>query len=299
MTMTYPRMIALMALLLMTVVLTACQDQGATRGDKTPTAAPTAPASGPASGPADKAAPTSAPAGKPTSAPAAAGGTGAIDHSPWDVLLKKYVTEDGPVRYKDWKASEADMKALKAYTDAVAATDLSKLSKPEQLAFYINAYNAYTIQAVLDRYPIASVMKVDGFFKKIEHKVAGESMTLDTLENKKIRGGFDEARIHFVVNCASASCPKLRRDAITTANMEAEMEKAAKEYIQKETKVVDGGKAVSTSEIFSWFKGDFDKAAGSVGSFLAKRLDGEAAKLASAGKIKHHPYGWDLNEAKP
>ncbi|MBH24795.1 MAG: hypothetical protein CMH57_10150 [Myxococcales bacterium] len=284
------RALALLITLGLTLALSACQDTGATRADKTPTQ--------PTSAPADK--PTSAPAEKPAAGsketPPATDAASAFDHAAWDALLKKYVTEEGPVRYKDWKASADDMKALKAYTASIASADLSKLSKKQQLAFYINAYNAYTILAVLERYPIESVMKVDGFFKKINHQVAGEQMTLDTLENTKIREGFGEARIHFVVNCASASCPKLRRDAITPANMEAEMEAAAREYIQKETRV-EGG-AVSTSEIFKWFKGDFDKAAGSVGEFLAKRLDGEAATLAKAGKIKYHPYGWDLNEAR-
>ena len=220
-------------------------------------------------------------------------------HGPWDALLKSYVSEDGPVRYKDWKANADDLKALDTYIEALAGANIVAMSKPAQLAFYINAYNAYTIKAVLERYPISSVMKVEGdFFKGFKHNVAGEEMTLDTLENVKIREGFEEARIHFVVNCASVSCPKLMRDAITPENMDALLESAAKAYILKETRLTADNTAVSTSEIFKWFKGDFEKASGSVGAFLAERLEGKAAELAKSGKVIHHPYDWALNEVK-
>lgn len=270
-----------------------------------------APKSGSASGPAAGAA--SAPAAGSASAPAAGDAkapagdakqpaAAEFDHSKFDGILKKFVNTKGRVNYKGIKGDAAAMTDLKAYLETIATADASKMSRDAKLAFYINAYNASTMKAVIDRYPLKSVMDVKDpdFFKGIKHKVAGEEMTLDTLENGKIRGEeFSEARIHFVVNCASISCPRLRRDAITAANLEVEMEAGAKEYVLQETKVDVAKKSVDTSKIFEWFAGDFKKASGSVNAFLAKYHDDSAqAEAIKAGSITTHEYDWDLNEAK-
>lgn len=293
--------IALVAVALMTLT-TAC-DKDAAKPDKAPSAGPSSgpaaaaqsgPAGAPASGPAGK---TAAPAGGGGAAADAKGGGDQPDIKAWDTLLSTYITDNGMVKYKELKANADHMKVLNDYVAAIAAADVSKMDKDTQLAFYINAYNAHTLKAVLDRYPLESVMKVDGFFKKIKHKVAGEEITLDTLENVKIRGQFKEPRIHFVVNCASASCPKLRRDAVTKANMDALMTDSAKKYIAEQTKV--SGKTITTSQIFEWFAGDFKATDGTVKAFLVKYSDGDLKKQLEGGEtIKFSTYGWDLNEAK-
>lgn len=292
----YRPWIALVAIALMT--LTAACDKDAAKPDKAPSAGPASgPAAAPASGPAGATATPTAGGGDAAKADTAGGGGDQPDIKAWDTLLSTYITDDGMVKYKDLKANADHMKALNDYVAAIGAADVAKMDKDTQLAFYINAYNAHTLKAVLDRYPIESVMKVDGFFKGIKHKVAGEEMTLDTLENVKIRGQFKEPRIHFVVNCASASCPKLRRDAVTKANMDALMTDSAKKYIAEQTEVE--GKTITTSQIFEWFADDFKATDGTVKAFLVKYSDGDLKKQLEGGEtIKFSTYGWDLNEAK-
>ena len=285
-------LVALCGLALM-LAFTAC-DKDATRDDEQPTATPT-------SAPADDMAKKEAPSKEePKMAEAAP-----VDHAKFDILLKKYVSPEGLVKYKEWKASADDLEALDAYLASVGAQDISGFDEKEKLAFWINGYNALAVKGILDAYPVDSVMKITGledgkFFKEPKYKIAKMELSLDQIENEKIRKDFAEPRIHFVLNCTALSCPKLRQNAITKDNLDAEMDAAAKDYIIKDTQVDKKKRTVSASKIFEWFKGDFEKDGGSVNEFLAKYMDD--AKLASvtrkAKKISHHEYDWALNEAK-
>ncbi len=283
-------------LVLVMLATTAC-DKGETKDDKAPTTgASSAPADKPAdnkgSAPAaDKPADGKASAPADNKAPAAADKP---DHSKFNGLLQKFVTDKGLVKYKDWKGDAASVKALGEYVKWAADVDPSKWGDKDRLAFFINAYNANTIKAVLDNYPLKSVMDVKGFFDKLTYKVAGEELTLNDLEAKKIREPFKEPRIHFVVNCASASCPVIRNQALTAENAEELMEAGTKQYVLQETKVK--GKTIDTSKIFEWYADDF-KVAGGVNAFLAKYMP-DQAKAIKAGTVKAHEYGWTLNEAK-
>lgn len=284
-------MVILVALLALVAV--AC-DKGETRSDQAPTSAAGSAPAGDAMAPKKdgEAAPAKADKGVKDDMKVVA-----FNHSDLDGLLKKYVTEEGGVRYAEWKQDEASLKVLANYVHNVSEADASKLGDKQRLAFYINAYNANTLKAVLDRYPIKSVMDVKGFFDGVKHKVAGEELTLNELEGEKIRKAFGEPRIHFVVNCASASCPILRRDAVTAENMEMLLEKGTKQYVLQETKVDGDKKTVDTSKIFEWYKDDF-AAAGGVNAFLARYLPPEQAAIAKEATVTTHEYGWALNEAK-
>jgi hypothetical protein len=275
--------------------LVAC-DKGELKEDVTPKSGPSsAAANGPAG---DKKADTKKSDDKMDDKKPAEGVT--VDHSKLDGVLKKFVNDKGRVNYKGLKADADSVKMLDDYRAWVGTADISKMSKDQQLAFYINAYNAHTMKAVIDRYPLKSVLDVKDpdFFKGAMHKVAGEEITLDVLENKKIREGFSEARIHFVVNCASTSCPVLRRDALTAANLEANLEAGAKHYVTQETKIDAGKKTIDTSNIFNWFKDDFIKSSGSVQAFLAKYIEGTEADAIKDHTLTFHEYDWTLNEAK-
>jgi hypothetical protein len=266
--------------------LVAC-DKGELKEDTKPIG------TSPSSAPADKAPETDKETEK------AVGPT--LDHSKLDGILKKFVNDKGRVSYTGLKADAAAMGDLKGYTTWVETADISKINRDEKLAFYVNAYNAHTIKAVIDRYPLKSVMDVKSpdFFKGIKHKVAGEDMTLDALENVKIRGAeFAEARIHFIVNCASTSCPKLQRDAITAKNLESLLEAGAKEYVLQETKLDAEKKVLDTSNIFNWFAGDFKKSDGTVQNFLAKYMDASQAEAIKGSSLTFHEYDWSLNEQK-
>lgn len=217
-----------------------------------------------------------------------------VDARPFDKLLKKYVDEAGAVDYKGWKASKEDGAALDAFVAAVGTAKVAGDDKAK-LAFYVNAYNAIVLDEILEEYPLASVMKVDGFFKTRKHKVAGKELTLDQLENEVIRKQFAEPRIHFVLVCGAKSCPPLRRKAATAANIEGLLESSAKRFIPRATKVKDG--AVTTSKLFEWFAGDFEKSDGSVAKYLARYVPKHKdAILADGAKLAYSHYSWKLNE---
>lgn len=238
--------------------------------------------------------PVADPSAEPAAPPVAKEAT--FDHSAWTTLLHKYVNDEGRVRYSAWKADGESMTALDAYLGQIASADAKALPDKARLAFYINAYNAYCAKAVLDRYPLKSVMDVKGFFDAKKFKVAGEELTLNDLETNRIREDFGEPRIHFVVNCASGSCPRIARDALTATNLDGLMEAGARAYIQKETTVK--GKTLVTSKIFEWFKADFEKSSGSVNDFLAKYVEPGQKEAVKSAKVTTRKYDWSLNEAK-
>jgi hypothetical protein len=229
------------------------------------------------------------------SAPAEAAAPATADATAgWDALLHTFVTADGGFRYKALAADEASMAKLNAFTEQVASADTSKLSREEALAFYINAYNATTIAEVLKLWPVTSVLKKDGFFDKTKHLIAGESLTLNDLEKTKIRDPYKEPRIHFLVNCASASCPILVGEAITAANLETLMARQATEYVTRTT--LFKGKGIEISSIFDWYKEDFGGPEG-VRTFIAAHVAPEQRAFVadSANKIGFFNYDWNTN----
>lgn len=216
-----------------------------------------------------------------------------IDHAPFSALLKTYVSKSGDVRYSDLRANEKDLATLKAY---VAAVGDAKVTGPKdaQLAFYLNAYNALVIDAILTAWPVESVMKVDGFFKTAKHKVAGKEMTLDDLEHKVVRPTFKDARVHFALNCAAKSCPPLKRKAFTEKNVNSMLEANTKSFLTKATSFDE--KSATTSKLLEWFADDFKADAGSVPAYLAKYFPERATFLnAKETKIVFAEYDWALN----
>ena len=218
-----------------------------------------------------------------------------IDHSSFDGLLSKYVNGEGRVAYATWKENSEDMKKLDAYLDAVGDASPDGHSKQAQLAFYINAYNAHVVDELLERWPVSNPMKVDGFFKKIDHRVAGDKMTLDKLEHGLIRKKWSEPRVHFVLNCAARSCPKLRRDALDEGNLEEILSSATREFVPAATRLKDG--KIVTSQLFNWFSEDFVDAEGSVAKYLAKYEEGKTKEALESEDIEitFSKYDWRIN----
>ncbi len=222
-----------------------------------------------------------------------------IDHAPFDALLKEFVDRRGRVDYTGLTEDEEAHTSLNAYVAAIGDANPKGHSRPERLTFYINAYNATVIHAVLEDVlgTAPSVMKVDGFFKKTTHTVAGKEMTLDHLEHKLIRPTFKEARVHFVLVCAAVSCPRLRRQALTSKNLEGVLERATTEFVNKATSIDDG--TITTSKLFEWFASDFSEFTDvdSVKAFLAKYYKGEDkdALADEDAQLTYSPYDWALN----
>lgn len=217
--------------------------------------------------------------------------------APWADVLSAYVTDEG-FRYAALHGDDEAKAKLNAAVEAVAsAQGLAGWSRDERLAFLINAYNILTVQAVIERWPIEGVMQVEGFFDGIEHSVAGESMTLNTLENERIRPVFGEPRIHFAVNCASASCPPLRNEPFSAASLEASLEEQARAFVRGTTSI--RGRRATLSKLFEWFAEDF-VAGGGVREFIAERLDEEDAASVRNERttLRYSDYDWSPNAAE-
>jgi hypothetical protein len=214
---------------------------------------------------------------------------------PYNRLLAKYVTSGG-VKYAAWKSDAADMQALQAVVDGIAKESISGLDKRQQLAFYLNAYDAWILHEALGKYPTASVK--DTFFtfftaKKIT--VAGQQTSFKALEDNVIRN-LGEPRVHFALNCASRSCPPLNRQAFSAPRLEEQFEKLAKNYVNSErgVKYDAASKTAELSKIFDWYKDDF-KGVGGPLAFINKH---RTVPIPNEAKINYQEYDWGLNEVK-
>ena len=172
-------------------------------------------------------------------------------------------------------------------------------SRDEQLAFYINAYNALAIKGILDGYSPSSLLGRYKYFKSVEYDVGGQTMDLYDLERKVILP-FGEPRIHFAIVCASASCPALRSEAYTAEQLDAQLDDQARRFINDSSKniIEPGDRSLRLSKIFDWFPDDFSSHSGSVQKYVAQYV-GEpavaAALQADEYRVKFLKYDWSLN----
>jgi hypothetical protein len=213
----------------------------------------------------------------------------------YDKLLKKYVTSSG-VKYAAWKGNASDLQELRGVVDAIGTANVGSMSKNDQLAFYINAYNAWILQEALGKYPTKSVKDTFfSFFTGKRIKVAGQQTSFNTLEKETIRSKFGDPRIHFALNCASKSCPPLLSGAFRGSSVESQMDTLARNYINSSrgVKYQEASKSAELSKIFDWYKDDF-KDGGPI-AFINKR---RSKPLPADAKISYQEYDWSLNEAR-
>jgi hypothetical protein len=227
-------------------------------------------------------------------------GTTPPNHQPWDQLLKAHVSSTGIVDYKGFVKDKAK---LDAYLKTISenAPDRKTWSKNEQLAYWINAYNAFTVKLIADNYPVKSIrdlgpaLKIP-LIKDVWHykffKIGGQESSLDEIEHSILRKEFEEPRIHFAINCASVSCPPLLNEAFVASKIDSQLENVAKTFVNDKSRNKISSNAVEISSIFSWFKGDFTKN-GSIIDFLNKY---STVKISSSAKVSHLDYNWNLNE---
>lgn len=221
----------------------------------------------------------------------------------FDKLLKTYVSEEGWVDYDAWSASEDAKARLQGFLEAMARFDPSSLRGSEELAFWINAYNAFAIAEVLERYPVDSIRPTflgipdRSFFVATKHRVNGQAYSLDQIEHDILRK-LDEVRIHFAINCASISCPKLRNEAYTTSRLDMQLTEQASLFINDQSRNqfdVTTARA-QLSKIFDWFRKDFDTVGGVV-TYLRQFAQGEALIVLQDSNliIGYLDYDWSLN----
>jgi len=218
--------------------------------------------------------------------------TSVLDHSHWDQLLKAYVDDQGFVNYKGFIK---DREKLKIYTDYLANhPPQKKWSYNEQLSYFINVYNANTVKLIVDNYPVKSIKDVDATispFLKNFIKIGDKTFSLADIE-KAFLQKMNEPRIHFAINCASYSCPKLLREAYTSENVEELMGRAAREFINSEKNTINSD-TVQLSEIFKWYKKDFLKESKSITDYINKYSE---VKIKANATIGYKEYNWSLNE---
>jgi hypothetical protein len=235
--------------------------------------------------------------------PATASG---FDYSKFDQVLKTYVNDKGLVDYN----GIAGDRMFRAYMKSLETAKPEAMSRDGQLAFWIDAYNAVTIDKVIAWKPKKSVREtfVPGvwtstkFFTTRDHIVAGKHLSQDDIENDILRKQFKDPRIHFAIVCASSGCPPLPRFAYTAENVQAKLEEETRQYLNSNrgTRIDSADNTLYLSKLFDWYKGDFESKSGSVLNFIKPYLDEKTLAFLQHGpKIAYLDYNWALNAQGP
>ena len=229
----------------------------------------------------------------------------AFDHAALDALLRAHVA-DGRVDYDAFQKQPA----FAAYLEALARADPAALSEPERLAFWINAYNAYTIQLINvhgERQWIRNIGKTLGIplqspWKEEMVRAGGKTCSLDHVEHEIIRKQFREPRIHFALVCAARGCPPLRPEAYTGAKLDSQLDDQARAFLVRspdKNRVDVPSRTVYLSPILDWYRADFGGTKPAVGKYLARFFpEGPARDLLQSGdfELKYTDYDWSLNQ---
>ena len=215
--------------------------------------------------------------------------TYSIDHSAWTEMLMTYVDAEGYVNYRDWKDNE---QALNRYLDYLADNrPVNSWSKNQLLAYYINLYNAATIQLILENYPVKSIKDIPRPWGKSRVRIGPKKVSLGHIEHQILRK-MDEPRIHFAINCASNSCPKIIRQAYEPDILEEQLEQVTRDFLQDPKRNRISPEKLQLSNVFRWYKKDFTKN-GSLQEYIAPYI---AVSVSPQAEIEYLPYDWNLNE---
>ena len=232
-----------------------------------------------------------------SSSPVAAADT--IDHVVFGDLLNKYV-KNGRVDYAGFKADQAKLDQYISYLEKI---DPETLSRNEQFAFYINAYNAWTIKLVLTGYPGLKSIKDLGSilqspWSKEFVRINGKTLTLDDIEQKILRPRFKDPRVHFAINCASKSCPPLNSEPYSGATLDAQLDKVTRDFVNGSKNYRLDGDSLWLSSIFKWYSDDFNNdPAGFCHIYAEASLKKALDEIGNRIKVKYLDYDWSLNEA--
>lgn len=218
----------------------------------------------------------------------------------WTDLLQKHVGKDGLVDYPGFITEKAK---LQSYLDALSENPpADNWSNNDKIAYWLNAYNAFTIKLIIDHYPVKSIKDLGAKHQIIFintpwdikfFKIGGKTMTLNRIEHRILRQEFREPRIHFALNCASLSCPKLRREAYDGTRLDAQLTEQAKEFLSDTSRNQLNAKNPKLSSIFSFYGMDMKKWSGKsliefINQYAAIKIDENAA-------IDYLDYNWNLN----
>ena len=227
-----------------------------------------------------------------------------VDHGAWGRILDAYLISDHPsgvARFRYSEVTAADRALLDTYIATLEATPVSSLDRDRQLAYWINLYNAATVQLVLDHYPVDSIRDIappggDGPWGSALWTVEGQAVTLDEIEHRILRPIWQDPRIHYVVNCASIGCPNLLPEPIDAATWPKQFDAAAAAYINHPRGVTVGRRRSTISSIYRWFVADFGGDEAGVTDHLSQYLPPEVAqRIALQSGSFRYEYDWALN----
>jgi hypothetical protein len=232
------------------------------------------------------------------------------DYTAWNRLLSTYYDPAHGMNYGALKAKDAP--ALLGVRAQLARVNPAALTPKQRLAYWINVYNVNSVATVVENYPVDSIRDIStdpivrlNVFKKERVPFQGALISLDQVENEKLREAFHDPRIHFAINCAAKSCPPIRTEAYTGAKVDAQLDDQVRRFVSANgvrfTK--DGDDlVVHTTKIMNWFSDDFDKWAGGKAAFLRRYVAPDKQKLLDAAGAKiefaYDDYDWALNDWK-
>lgn len=241
----------------------------------------------------------------------------------WTTVLST-VVHGSSVDYVALKADRRQLDAALASFRAPRTDPEPSWPRDERFAFWINAYNVFTVAAIVDHYPIrgswfsfsprSSIRQIDGVWTRLKFRAAGRDVTLDEIEHEILRPTFRDPRLHFAINCASKSCPALRNEPYVADRLDAQLDDAARRYLASPFGIRIGGERLEVSSIFKWYGEDFvlDGARAASGgrreardravlAFVARYGPEAAAALARSGRARLDflDYDWTLNDREP
>ncbi|MEP7267796.1 MAG: DUF547 domain-containing protein [Saprospiraceae bacterium] len=211
---------------------------------------------------------------------------GQVDYTKYDQLLRSSVSSTGKVNYVWLKKNAAQLNDL---VNEINNTELLLTNPFDKKAYWINVYNVNTLQLIVDHYPLKSIMDLDGGktwdIKRI--KIGNKPYSLNQIENEILRKEFNDARIHFALNCTASSCPPLLNEAYMAAKLEDQLDRQTRSFLLKS--VVSKNNTITVSKLFEWYATDFVN----IPAFINKYLPNT---VPSTSKINYSEYDWKLNE---
>jgi hypothetical protein len=243
------------------------------------------------------------------------------DYRDYAALLRSHLRADGV----DYAALRRDRAGLDAVVEQLAEPEaglVRQWSRAEQLAFWINAYNLFTLRAIVDHYPIRSAMftlqprnsirQIDGVWTTLRWKAAGRTVTLDDIEHKILRPDFKEPRVHFAINCASVGCPPLAAEPYRASTLDAQLDASARRYLAGARGLRIEGATLRVTKILEWYGDDFvarfapdatgaaDRVERAIRGVVERFGPPAAADLARkpSTRIRFLDYDWSLNDVK-
>ncbi len=205
-----------------------------------------------------------------------------------DAFFKANVT-NGKVAYKSINSNPQELNEL---IQLISSMSVAKSNSKTQQAFYINSYNLLVIKGIIDNYPIKSPLDRSGFFDNTKYEVSGESLTLNDIENKKLRAQFGDERFHFVLVCGAIGCPPLINEAYLPLTIDSQLQKQTEIALNNSNFIKIKKDKVQLSEIFKWYKEDFVKDGNEINYINSFRQ----TKINEDVKVSYYPYNWKLNQ---